>query len=104
MSKQLIDLGNGQSVPRHHPPEHLVRALDMANAAVEQAQEGLRRWIRPLYKMQAPANFNAHIGPVNAPGMSGIEYGDVGDGQTIDVDERDVVFFKDVLKFTLVQA
>ncbi len=100
-----IDLGNGQTVPRHHPPEHLVRALDMANASVEAAKAHLRQWLRPMVKMQAPADFpHCSVGPCNAPQMSGIAYGNIGPGDIIDVDERDVKHFQNNLKFTAVSS
>jgi hypothetical protein len=88
-----IDLGGGQSVPRHHLPKAMAAALDQASATLGQTQADIRAWVRPLLAMQAPANFSGEIGCTSAPGLTGRTYALSEAGGAVMVDSRDVPVF-----------
>lgn len=88
----MLDLGGGQSVPRHHLPKNMTSAFDQASAAFDQARASIRSWVKPLYALQAPADVSGRFS-CNAVGQSGRIYDLSEPGGAMLVDERDVPIF-----------
>ena len=89
---KTIDIGNGQSVPRHHLPKDMSAAFDQAQAAFVQAQASIRSWVKPLYPMQAPAAASGTI-ICNAVRETGRTYNLPEPGGALLVDQRDMSVF-----------
>jgi hypothetical protein len=90
-----IDIGNGQTVQRHHLPGNLLRELDEASATFSKVQASVRAWIKTLLAMQAPANFSGVI-DCRAVGQSGRTYGLSEVGGALLVDQRDTSTFSKI--------
>jgi hypothetical protein len=87
-----IDLGNGQTVQRHHLPKGLLSQLDEATATFSNMQASVRAWVKPMVPMQAAADFSGSV-TCNTPGLSGLAYSLGEVGGAILVDQRDVKTF-----------
>jgi hypothetical protein len=87
-----IDLGNDQTVPRHHVPKAMAMAFDQASGALELARASIRSWVKPLHAMQAPAGVSGDIA-CNAVGQSGRVYTLSEAGGAMLVDARDGATF-----------
>jgi hypothetical protein len=92
-----IDLGGGQSVPRHHLPKSMTANFDQASNALNQALASIRSWIRPLHGLQASVSVSGSVS-CNAIGQSGRTYDLTEPGGALFVDERDLPTFTS-LKF-----
>jgi hypothetical protein len=99
---RTVDLGNGQTVPRHHLPKTMSSSFDQASAAFEQVRASIRSWVQPLYALQAPVTVSGSVS-CNAVGKTGRTYDLTEPGGAVLVDQRDVdVFTK--LGFTSVPS
>ena len=87
-----IDLGSGQTVDRSHVPANLLAHFDQATAALALAQSNILAWIKPLFALQAPANFTGSF-HCNAVGQSGRVYYIPEPGGALLVDQRDMAVF-----------
>jgi hypothetical protein len=88
----MIDLGNGQTVQRHHLPSNLLHEFDEASATFSKVQANVHSWIKSLLPMQAPANFSGTI-DCRAVGQSGRTYALSEVGGALLVDQRDLSTF-----------
>jgi hypothetical protein len=88
----IIDVGNGQTVPRHHVPKAMAVAFDQASGALREAQANIRSWVRQVSPMQAPAGFSGDV-ICNSVGQTGRVYTLSEQGGALLVDPRDVPVF-----------
>ncbi len=97
-----VDLGNGQTVPRHHLPKSMSSAFDDANSALEQMRAAIKSWVKPLYAIQAPQNETGSF-ICTAVHQTGRTYELPEPGGAMLVDERDLGTFTK-LGFTAVPS
>src|SRR6478609_8160402 len=96
-----IDLGNGNTVARHHVPHAMLQQFDQASAALSAAQASIRSSVQ-MVALQAPAAFSGSLS-CTAPGQSGTTYNLGEAGGALLVNERDVATFTK-LGFTAVPS
>lgn len=89
---KTIDIGGGQAVQRHDLLKNMLRDYDDASAAMSQTQASIRSWLKPLFAMQAAANFSGEVN-CTAVGQSGRTYTLPEIGGALLVDQRDVPVF-----------